>query len=179
MLKLIGIALAACFVNSLLPTSSHAQAIRLGEEFKGEITKKGFFPGVGALDGYIAEVPVALKSGQKLSISVYVAGEDRRVQVGLVDPDGKLVKGGRFLDKETQQLDIKSVPSTGKYKIVVASTHAGAFTLIAKDPGAVRDIKTIERELAEARRRVEELERELNAARRPLEKGIPERKKNG
>jgi hypothetical protein len=140
-------------------------------------------------------VTIDLEAGQRVELSVKVAGDSRAVGIILWDADGTPVAsnaapkklgfgGGEIklseltqgnigdaqhlvtLAKKTARVVIGEAPATATYTVRVYSDVAGAYTLAAKDLSNVRDVETIQQELRAAKERVAELEKELRDARR-------------
>jgi hypothetical protein len=150
----------------LVPAASSQTGLRLGEKFEGELKGekkpvKGFSDN-RAVRAYTAEIPVTLKAGQKLFLTVTVAGKTRLVGVALRDPSGALVEKKDF-EKKSIQLEIEEVSASGKCHIVVLSDQIGAFTLRATGPAEKLDAKAL-------REKIKRLERELEEARDLLKK---------
>jgi hypothetical protein len=159
MYQLLRIVLTGSLAWLLFPTQSQAQSLQFGKEHKGTINEKDRV--FEATKNY-AEVSIELKEGQALSITAKVLGDNRKVGIVLKNPRGKVIKNTdpHWVD-ESHQLEMKTVPMTGKYTIVVISTQPGGFTLYAKDPNAKRDPKKIEEEIEETKKRLEALKEEL------------------
>jgi hypothetical protein len=162
--------------------------LKLGEEFKGKIGGQAqigfplgtnlkradrgpeFIPNAfGPMlwqKAYTSEVPVTLKEGQAIDISVTVTGVDRRVFVKLLDPAGKQIANSDDVPVKTVRLAVEEVAASGKYTIVVASDQIGGFTLRAKSGSEGEDdveklkekIKQREEELAELKAKLKALE---------------------
>src|SRR5438552_212784 len=134
MSRTVSVVMAAAATALLLPATAAAQkTLQLGEKYEGEVgnTKKEFPAGTY----YGAELPVTLKAGQPLSVSVTVTGANRGVAVTLLDPTGKKIAETSLVTKSAL-LTVKEVNATGTYKIVVVSDQIGPFTLRAIGPSA-------------------------------------------
>src|SRR4051794_18021485 len=105
--------------------------VKLGEKLEGEMKDKALWVvGSGAHKVYRAELLVALKAGQSISILATVVGKERRVVLRLLDPDGAVI-GDPLKQKDpmswpvkTSQYTHEEVSVSGKYKIEVYSDLA-------------------------------------------------------
>jgi hypothetical protein len=133
--------------------------LKPGEEYKGELM-------VGApSDGrcYYTEVPVELKAGQSVSLTVTVVGKGRQAFINLYDPAGKLLAQSKEGTK-TATLLVEEVGATGKYKIRVSSANIGLFTLrVTASTDDELDIKALEERLKELKKETEAVEAKLKA----------------
>jgi len=172
----------AAALAALLAISSGAQAqkskskgIKLGEDFEGEVggqkyvigsvgnyarakfrtTNLGWGNGEG---GFLTEVPVNLKAGQKVLVSVTVKGTDRKVSVVLADKAGEIVGFTKAPVKRAAQLAVDEVNATGPHVITVISDRIGAFTLRVDSPSDKSADKLDEKEL---KARIKKLKKEL------------------
>lgn len=164
--------------------------IKLGEKFEGEISKvvnaKGKFnapaleslglprgPGRAISDFvtggcYGAEVPVTLKAGQSLSVTVTLKGDGRKAILVLQDKTGKAVAYSKEPEVATLQLKVEEVNASGKFKIVVVSDQVGAFTLRATGPAGdpadeETDEKALETKIGRLKKELAEAEAKLKA----------------
>jgi hypothetical protein len=180
-MKRLIVSLAVLFA-ALVPSALHAQpgkGIKLGEEVKGEIVgpQKTYLAKLGGKLGHSAELSVALKAGQNISLSATVVGKDRTATLFLYDPTGVCLHNSPFDVVKSAQLTFEEVSATGTYKIVVLSNLTGPFSLRTSDPsasdGEVKSlearIEQLEKELAEARSKLKALRDTSNP---PLRKGI-------
>jgi hypothetical protein len=109
------------------------RSIPLGEKFEGELGGKPVFQGGGSPNAYVAAIPVVLKAGQSVAISVTVTGKTRQIRMRFLEPTGKVIGASEWSTK-SGQLNVEEVPASGKYTIVVMSDLIGPFTLLATDP---------------------------------------------
>jgi hypothetical protein len=120
---------------------------------------------------YFSEVPVTLKAGQALRISLTVKGKGRLAGLTLLDPDRKVV-AGLVPRAGPAKLKVEEVGATGKYTILVISNLRGAYTLLATGP---REKEPDETELKE---KIKELEEELANLKKKL-KALQDKKREG
>lgn len=130
---------------------TQSKGLALGETHEGEIkNNKG------------TDVPIKLKAGQDVSISVTVTGKDREFYVILYDPNG--VALGRKAGTKTVQLEVQEVSDAGTYKIHVNSGRTGPFTLKATaTPDAEIDEKALKAKIAAKEEELAELKKKLKA----------------
>jgi hypothetical protein len=183
--------LAVACVGLLVPVTLAAPpaGLKLGEEFKGRCAgdkpevitlvlpgKKGvpianptqaeINYGGRKLVGFTGEVPVTLKEGQGLDVTVTVTGDNRRVFMKLLDASGLQVAESKGVEYKTVRLMIEEANASGKYTIVVVSDQIGGFTLQSKggadddaDADKLREkIKQREKELADLKAKLRALE---------------------
>lgn len=134
----------------------------------GEAASKvgGWFGQVQGWIGYTTEVPVTLKGGDSITVTVTVVGKGRTVIANLADPTGKLVGGSKQLRSEkTTTFTVEEVSATGKYMIVIGSESIGDFKLTVTGPAAQsltipaleEKLKRLEKEAEEVKARLEKL----------------------
>jgi hypothetical protein len=167
----------------VLAAGAAPPTLPLGEKFEGEIREMNNRPLQHALakGGYTAEVPVTLKAGQSISISVTVVGKDRQVGIELQDPTGKSIRWTKGAATKTSQLEVEEVSAAGKYTIVVLSDRIGPFTLRATDPSDAQDrvkqledrIKRLKEELAKAEDELKALKESRELKTKPVAKPKP------
>lgn len=115
--------------------------------------------------GHAAEIPVTLKEGQGIDVSVTVVGEKRKAFLKLLDPSGKQIANSEDVEVKTARLAVAEVNTSGNYQIVVVSNQTGGFTLKAKgasDDEADADklkekIKQLEQDLADLKAKLKGL----------------------
>jgi hypothetical protein len=160
-----------------------AEGLKLGEKLEGEV-KGEAGDRVVKLSGnaqtypqaYVTEVTVDLKAGQSISISATVIGKDRKVALVLLDPkegskDDRLrvavcIAANTQYSTKSATLECEEVNATGKYKILIISDRAGAFTIKATassdkelDEKALKaKIEELEKELAETKKKLKALQ---------------------
>jgi hypothetical protein len=191
MFRTVAMNLAVAGVALLVPLTHGAPpaGLKLGEEFKGKCAgekpqviplvppgKKGVaipnptpfeanYRGE-SLRGFTGEVPVTLKEGQGLDVTVTVTGDNRKVFLKLLDPSGLQITESKAVEYKTVRLAIEEANASGKYTIVVVSDQIGGFTLQSKG-GADEDtdvdklkekIKQREKELADLKVKLRALE---------------------
>src|SRR5258708_2684480 len=97
MLRMSSVFAFALAAVLLAPNTRAAQdtGLKLGEKFEGEMKEKKKYlhwdRSGDVLDHFAAETPIALKAGQKVSITATVIGSDRKVWMALLDPSDKIV----------------------------------------------------------------------------------------
>jgi hypothetical protein len=126
--------------------------------FKQQRTKNGPVP----KEAYIAEVPVALKAGQKVTITATVKGDDRKLMIIVLDRTGEVVGHSENFTPKTAELVIEEANATGLYKIGVFSDKSGAFTLRARAATTAKEsVKEKELDEKELKAKIKALKREL------------------
>lgn len=110
-----------------------------GQKIEGElIGEKKSTPWIGDVDsfyGYMTDVPVALKAGDKISIRGTVTGRGRKISIALLDPTGTMIAAtARNTHVASAQLVADEVNATGDYVIRLVSDRIGAYSLIAVYP---------------------------------------------
>jgi hypothetical protein len=152
-----------------------------GEKFEGSLTGKATSvdlrtnPRKGKVgrkapfvfhDAYSTQIPITVKEGARLSVTVTVTGTERKVALGLLDPDGKVISAMKsWSDTRTAKLEVEEVNASGKYKIVVVSDLIGKFTLRASGPAAkVLGVKELREKLRRLKEEVAETEKLLKEA---------------
>lgn len=180
--KILTVAVLALIIPAT-PAAPPA-GIKLGEDFKGKcggdkklifLVPRGASEGVKggkeaefirAMQGYVGEIPITLKEGQGLDISVTVSGDNRKVFLKLLDPAGEQVAHSKAIEIKTTRLTVEEVNASGKYTIVVVSDQTGGFTLLAKggagdeaDEDKLKEqIKQREQELADLKAKLKALQ---------------------
>ena len=95
----------------LLTSASPAEApatMKPGETYKGKLQKKGKFGIINLPEGFLEGVPIKMKEGQGVTISVTVVGDGREVTIFLADPDNKVVKCSS-LESGNAKITVKQV----------------------------------------------------------------------
>jgi hypothetical protein len=178
-----------------------SKGIKLGETFEGEMKgdKFAFFKGIAGniavfpkiplfktrgsttpKDAYIAEVPVALKAGQKVTITAAVKGDDRKLMIIVLDRTGEIVGHSEKFTPKTAELVIEEANATGLYKIGVFSDKSGAFTLRARTPSTAKessketelDEKQLKAKIKALKKELADLEEKLEALQEKKEKSL-------
>jgi hypothetical protein len=192
--RCIGASLLA--VALLVLSAAQAQTskgIKLGEDFEGEVGGQKYHIGspgnyaaakfrtkdlgwANGEKGFLSEVPVNLKAGQKLVISVTVRGTDRRVSLVLADKSGEVVAFSKAPVKRSAQLAVEEVNATGPHVVAVISDRIGAFTLRVDAPsdkgGDKLDEKELKARIKKLKKELAELEEKLEALQEKKEKQL-------
>src|SRR4051812_26034562 len=104
--------------------------VRVGGSHEGEIGENQIsvspLQGGNGIRNFGVEIPITLKAGQTITVSVMVVGQGREALLALLDPSGKTVSVTSWR-KKTIDLTVEEVSANGKYKIVVLSDRIGAF----------------------------------------------------
>lgn len=157
--------------------------LKLGQPFQGEITgasqpktvlsetkkKFGRLSGFMMPNGRAVEIPIQLKAGQALTVSVTVLGNDRQVGLILRDPTGQQIAISNSAELKSNELLVEEVAASGTYKIVVVSDQIGRFTLradSAAEPGDVgvdEDADALRAKIQRLKQELAEAEAKLNA----------------
>jgi hypothetical protein len=114
------------------------------------------------MQGYSSEIPVALNSGQSITLSASVVGTGRTVSLILFDPSHKIAIGFTKKEINTAQLTVDEVNASGKYTIVVVSDQVGPFSLRATS-SEDEDETALTAKLKELEQQVEETKAKLNS----------------
>jgi hypothetical protein len=149
-----------------------------GEKLVGEVEreKKAYtWNGVIGYSGYISEIPIELRAGQKITIDGTVTGTGRKISIALVDPTGQVVFTSKHSEVSKTQLIMPEVGATGKYTIKLISDQIGQFTLQATGPSmhqldkmALKEkIARLEEELIKAKKQLEAMEKESQKTEKP------------
>lgn len=149
--------------------AARADDLKVGEPFKGEVTRKleiPFWPGfVDTFSAYGTEVPVKLVEGHKYTFTVSVKGEGRKVSVAVADPSGKILKASpRNTAVGSASVTYEEASLTGTFRVVVMSDGIGGFTLNSSGPTPT-DVtaKALEEEIAELKALLAKKEAALKA----------------
>lgn len=132
------------------------------DEIVGEMRPTPWPEYVDSYYGYMVEIPVTLKAGDKISIVGTVAGQGRRMAIALVyDKTGKIVAATkRNADVGATRLSVSKVAASGDYTIRVVSSDPGLFTVTADFPQE-SDEKALEANVARLKRELADAEAKL------------------
>lgn len=158
--------------NLTAQSKTSAKGIKLGEPFEGELGGKEV--GMNQLlpkgvfqfnpSGFAARIPITLKAGQDLTVTVSVKGSGRNVAIAMIDPAGKLA-GHALHEEKTAVLQVDEINAKGQYTIIIHSEKIGPFTVRATSSAMEDDEKALEEKIKQRRKELEELEAKLKALR--------------
>jgi hypothetical protein len=135
--------------------AARADELKIGEPFKGELTKHTTvdrWPGVANPPaGPGLSLPVRLKSGHKYTFTAEVKGEGRKVWLAVLNAEGQTVKASHYLACPREvTVTYEEASTTGTFRVVVLSDMTGDFALRTTGPSATEvTAKALEDDIAE------------------------------
>jgi hypothetical protein len=155
-----------CLMLSLFPSISAAQnGVPLNEKYTGKIGGTMFnftIGGAGGTAAYVDKVPVKLKAGRGVTVTVTVVGDNRKAAIHLLDPDGKRI-GDTPWGMQSASLPLNAVNDDGLFTILVLSDLKGPFELLVSDDrvrALENEIKALEKTLEEKKKALAEARKE-------------------
>ncbi len=145
---------------------------KLEDELVGEMKTTPWLEYVDSYYGYMTDIHVTLKAGDKVTITGTVTGKGRRVAIALLDPSGQMIQATkRDTEVSGTKLEVPEVPASGKYTVRFVSNQRGAYTVKADfpapkgkdlkaegptDAGVLERLNRMEKELAEVKKELGE-----------------------
>lgn len=116
-----------------------------------------------SIGGFASEHYIQLKSKEPLTVTAEVVGDGRLVAVLIEDSAGSRV-AFEYFKKDQVTAKVKTLSSTGKYKITVVSDKIGDYSIKAINPNAGANNGATQLLLE----KIDRLKKELNAAQEEL-----------
>lgn len=159
--KFLVVTATLCAGLHVTPLAAQSGKSKPAEPLKGQIDGEPtivlLYQGLNT-QGYATEVPIKLKAGLPVTVSVTVVGANRLVGATLLDPKKVLIGGSKALGAKTTRFTVDETNANGEYKIQIVSNLIGGYTLTVSGEAAEGfnkkalelNIERLKKELAEA-----------------------------